>query len=80
MVVSCIVQHYHHAFAAPTMAQRCLRKAAQVSALNTWAVMCTNWPVVKLTAPKQAVDLRVGACNRTGSRTSGGTHIRRDHG
>jgi hypothetical protein len=36
----------------------------------------TNLPVRKLTAPKHATDLRVGACSKIGSFSSGGTHMR----
>lgn len=36
----------------------------------------TNFPVCRLTAPKQATDLRVGAWNTTRSLSFGGTHIR----
>jgi hypothetical protein len=32
--------------------------------------------VRRLTAPKQATDLRVGACSKIGSLSSGGTHMR----
>ena len=35
-----------------------------------------NLPVPKFTAPKQATDLRVGACCNTGSLISEGTHMR----
>src|SRR6202158_3550349 len=53
-----------------------LRKASKVSALNTAHIARTNLPVRRLTAPKQATDLRVGACCNTGSLISAGTHMR----
>src|ERR1700674_920014 len=52
------------------------RKTWNVSPLNTWHMARTNLPVPRLTAPKQATDLRVGACSRMGSLISGATHIR----
>src|SRR2546427_12591831 len=48
----------------------------KVSALNTLHIMRRSCPVLRLTAPKQAMDLRVGACSRIGSLISGGTHMR----
>jgi hypothetical protein len=54
-----------------------LRKSLKVSALNASHIYLTNLPVFKLMAPKQATDLRVGACCKIGSLISGGTHIRR---
>ncbi len=36
----------------------------------------TNLPLARLTAPKHATDLRVGAWSKTGSLTLGGTHLR----
>src|ERR1700687_2879876 len=50
------------------------RKLRKVSALNTLHITRTNLPVLKLTAPKQATDLRVDACRKSGSLISGGTH------
>src|SRR4029077_14793973 len=52
------------------------RKVAKVAALNVAHRERTNVPVLKLTAPKQATDLRVDAWSRTGSLISGGTHMR----
>src|SRR5579859_2031953 len=52
------------------------RKDANVSALNTGHTCQTKRPVLKLTAPKHATDLRVGACSSTGSWISGATHMR----
>lgn len=52
------------------------RKVSNVAALNVAHSERMNLPVRKLTAPKQATDLRVGAWRRTGSLISGGTHIR----
>src|ERR1035438_677552 len=52
-----------------------LRKSLNVSALNTSHMARTNLPALKLTAPKHATDLRVGACCKTGSFISGGIHI-----
>ena len=52
------------------------RKLSKVTASNFSHMACMNLPVLKLTAPKQATDLRVGACVSTGSLISGGTHIR----
>src|SRR5439155_17918966 len=53
-----------------------LRKASKVSPLKTLHMARTNLPLLKLTAPKHATDLRVGACCSTGSLISGGTHMR----
>src|ERR1700687_1355132 len=53
-----------------------LRKSWKVSALKMSQNMRTKVPVAKFTAPKQATDLRVGACCSTGSLISGGPHIR----
>src|SRR3972149_8989446 len=53
-----------------------LRNSAKVTALNFGDMARRNLPVRRLTAPKQAMDLRVGACVTTGSLTSGGTHMR----
>ena len=47
-----------------------------VTALKIGHIIGTNWPVSRLTAPKQATDLRVGACRRIGSLISGATHMR----
>ena len=55
---------------------RVFRKVSNVAALNVAHMARTNVPVRKLTAPKQATDLRVDAWSRTGSLISGGTHIR----
>src|SRR3989338_409652 len=52
------------------------RNVSNVRASNFSHIERTNLPVLKLTAPKQATDLRVGAWDSTGSLTSGGTHIR----
>src|SRR3989344_322881 len=52
------------------------RKASKVAALNTGHIERTNFPVRRLTAPKQATDFRVGACTSTGSLISGDTHMR----
>src|SRR5258708_2716938 len=52
------------------------RKAPNVRASNFSHRQRTSLPVRRLTEPKQATDLRVGACRSTGSLTSGGTHIR----
>ena len=52
------------------------RKVSNVAALNLAHMERTHLPVLKLTAPKQATDLRVGAWFSTGSLISGGTHIR----
>src|SRR5471030_236898 len=52
------------------------RKDTNVSALKTGHTCQTKRPVLRLTAPKHATDLRVGACINTGSRTSGATHMR----
>ena len=43
-----------------------------MAALNTGEKVCTNMPVCRLTAPKQEIDSRVGACRTTGSASSGG--------
>ena len=53
-----------------------LRKVWNVAALKIGHIIRTNWPVSKLTAPKQATDFRVGAWRRIGSLISGGTHMR----
>src|SRR5271166_1706141 len=37
--------------------------------------MLTKVPERRLTAPNNAIDLRVDACSKTGSFSSGGTHI-----
>ena len=42
-----------------------LRNASKVTALNTSHICWMNFPVPRLTAPKQATDLRVGACSNT---------------
>ena len=47
-----------------------------VIAFNTLHIVRTNRPVRRLTPPKQATDLRVGACCKIESLISGGTHIR----
>src|SRR4030065_2770141 len=52
------------------------RKVSNVRAANLSHIERTNLPVLNITAPKQATDLRVGAWDSTGSLTSGGTHIR----
>lgn len=53
-----------------------LRKYSNVCALKLSLMERMNLPVFKFTAPKQATDLRVGACFKTGSVISGGIHIR----
>ena len=53
-----------------------LRKVWNVAALKIGHIIRTNWPVSKLTAPKQATDFRVGAWRSIGSLISGGTHMR----
>jgi len=53
-----------------------LRKASNVRASNLSPKTRTNLPELRLTEPKQATDLRVGAWSNTGSLISGGTHIR----
>src|ERR1017187_301933 len=53
-----------------------LRKSWKVAALKMSQNMRTKVPVAKFTAPKQATDLRVGACGSTGSWIPAGTHIR----
>ena len=45
-------------------------------ALKIGHIMRMNLPVRKLTAPKQATDLRVGAWRKIGSLISGATHMR----
>ena len=52
------------------------RKVSNVRASNFSHIERTNLPILKLTAPKQTTDLRVGAWDSTGSLISGGTHIR----
>lgn len=52
------------------------RRVSNVMATNFSHIERTNLPVLKLTAPKQATDLRVGAWDNTGSLTSGDTYIR----
>ena len=49
------------------------RKASNVRASNLSHMARTNLPLTRLTAPKQATDLRVGAWKSTGSLISGGT-------
>lgn len=60
--------------------ERCLsrvfRKRWKDSPLNFGSKAVTNLPVRTLAAPKHATDLRVGACSRTGSLSSGGIHMR----
>src|SRR5512140_1386255 len=52
------------------------RTVSNVTALNVTHRERMNLPGRKLTAPKHATDLRVGAWSRTGSLISGGTHMR----
>src|SRR6266446_270901 len=60
--------------------ERCLssscKKRWKDSPLNFGSKSVTSLPVPTLTAPKQATDLRVGACSTIGSVCSGGTHMR----
>ncbi len=53
-----------------------IKNSSNVLASNVSHKLYANFPVSKLTAPKQAIDLRVGAWVSTGSLTSGGIHIR----
>src|SRR3972149_8930678 len=53
-----------------------LRNASNVRASNLSHRERTHLPVLRLTEPKQATDLRGGAWSNTGSLISGGTHIR----
>ena len=53
-----------------------IKNASNVLASKVSHMLYANFPVSKLTAPKQAIDLRVGAWVRTGSLTSGAIHIR----
>jgi hypothetical protein len=55
---------------------RVFRTVSNVATLNVAHRERMNVPVRTLTAPKHATDLRVGAWSRTGSLTSGGTHLR----
>src|SRR3989338_4051230 len=60
--------------------ERCLsrriKKRRKDSPLNIGSKAVIRLPVRTLAAPKHATDLRVGACKRMGSLSSGGTHIR----
>jgi len=47
-------------------------KLSKVRASNLSHRARTNFPLLRMTAPKQATDLRVGAWNNTGTLTSGG--------
>src|SRR4030042_5676378 len=52
-----------------------LRNCLKVSALKTGVMRFINFPEDTFTAPKSDVLFFVGACNTTGSFSSGGTHI-----
>ena len=59
---------------------RCLRSVCRErkndSPLNGDSKAVTSVPVQMLAAPKHATDMRVGACSRMGSLSSGGIHVR----
>src|SRR3972149_10732904 len=53
----------------------CFKKDSKEQASNVFSCRVTSRPSPTHTAPKTATLLRVGACSRRGSKSSGGTHM-----
>lgn len=66
VMVTSVVEHEDHAATPPAVAQQPLEKALLGLGVEDLALVRTSWPVLTLTAPKRAMDLRVGACSGVG--------------
>ena len=76
MVIAGVVEYEEHATAAALMAQQSLEEGLECLGVEDGAHHAYELTVLRLTAPKHATDLRVGACCRMGSLISGAIHIR----
>ena len=68
MMVASVVEYEDYATASRSILQQVREEALERCGIEDLANPAH--------APKQATDLRVGACNKIGSFSSGGTHMR----
>jgi hypothetical protein len=75
-MVASVVKHENDTATLRSMPQQLREEALKGYGIEHLADRADELTGAQLTAPKQAKDLRVGACSTIGSLSSGGTDIR----